>query len=511
MRAPKRASHRWPLVAITTLLGVVFLLPLILEPADVQKYYLALVLTALTLVPLIVRGTSGTLDLFEPIIPISMLIGLSYGVRAMYLAYAPATLEPILTGRLPFYDYIDRGLVVAIAAYCALLAGYYIVAAPLRIRPLAHTRFGRSGWPTSNVDIRKVAVLLGLAVLGSMLAPGQLGGEVSGTTTFVGILANLAQVTACVLALYIGSGDRRLWLRAVVWGIALPLAVWQSLVMAAKAYVLQLLYILLAARHYAKRPVRLPAFVAAAVLAALVIFPIVNVFRGAGYVRQQEAFGAPTAMGGRITQLVTVLASMGIRDYVQFAGEGLLSRSTGVDTLSLLLKYDVSEQLGNPSAYALIPIYAFVPRLVWPDKPVLDQGTRFGQLLLVPTFEGRELAASFGIYHFGDLFLSFGLAGLLFGMCAMGCVYRLTYRFFDPMHSNDLGIKFLYILVLWAMVNGFESDIPSTYSNLLKSLAVWAVIKVWLNQRQPFRLPAAPGVQPPPEFFATGMPSRVPR
>jgi hypothetical protein len=90
-------------------------------------------------------------------------------------------------------------------------------------------------------------------------------------------------------------------------------------------------------------------------------------------------------------------------------------------------------------------------------------------------------------------------------------MYRLVYRFFDPMHSNDLGIKFLYILVLWAMVNGFESDIPSAYSNLLKSLAVWAAIKVWLNQRQPIRLPAAPGVQSSPGFFATGMPSRVPR
>ena len=70
-------------------------------------------------------------------------------------------------------------------------------------------------------------------------------------------------------------------------------------------------------------------------------------------------------------------------------------------------------------------------------------------------------------------------------MCLLGCLYRLFYKFLDPLNSQDLGFKFLYILVLWDMVSGFQTDIPSTYANLLKSLVVWIAIKVWLNEPLP--------------------------
>ena len=158
-----------------------------------------------------------------------------------------------------------------------------------------------------------------------------------------------------------------------------------------------------------------------------------------------------------------------------------MSRSTGIDALSLLLKYDVSRELGNPTAYLYIPVYAFIPRVIWPTKPVLNQGTRFGRLLVNPTFEGADIITSFGIFHIGDLLVSFGVAGVLIGMCVLGCVYRLVYKFFDPLNSPDLGVKFLYIFLLWDLVNGFEGDIPSAYANMLKSLLVWVLMKSWLN------------------------------
>ena len=34
------------------------------------------------------------------------------------------------------------------------------------------------------------------------------------------------------------------------------------------------------------------------------------------------------------------------------------------------------------------------------------------------------------------------------------------------------------------MVNGFESDIPTIYGNVLKSMVIWALIKMWLNGRR---------------------------
>ena len=59
----------------------------------------------------------------------------------------------------------------------------------------------------------------------------------------------------------------------------------------------------------------------------------------------------------------------------------------------------------------------------------------------------------------------------------------LIYRFFDPLNSPDLGMKFLYIFVLWNIVSGFQGDIPSHYANTLRSLLLWVPLKIWLNAR----------------------------
>ena len=481
---PKRASRGRALVSVTALIGGVLLLPVLLPPADTQKYYLALLLTALTLLPIVARAAAGTLDAFEPIISISALIGLSYGIRAMYIAYEPVTIEPIIRGRLPFYDYIDRGLILAIAAYCSLLVGYFIVGAIVRVKPLAEWRLARTPW-ASRLDGRKIAVLITLGTVSTAVYRTQLNEEVTGATTLLGTLANMVQISTCVVALYLSAGDTRLWLRVVAWGITLPLAAWQSVAFASKTSFLQFLYIVVAARHYAKRRVGIVYLALAAVLAVLLVFPIVGMLRGAAVTGERPELGRGAGIRGQVSEVAAQFSRMSPAVYVQYAAEGLLSRATGIDTLSLLLKYDMSEELGDPASYAYIPAYAFIPRVVWPDKPVLDQATRFGRLLLIATFEGAQSNTAFGITHIGDLLVSFGIPGVLIGMCVVGCFYRLTYKFFDPQHTPDLGIKFLYVTILWSMVNGFEGDIPSTYANLLKSVAVWWALKLWLNERHP--------------------------
>ena len=95
-RPVQPATHRHeklvPLqvVGIALLLGISLLMPVLMPAANAQVYYIAAVLTLLTCVPLVLGVMSGKLDVFEPIIPISALIGLAFGIRAMYLAYEPA-------------------------------------------------------------------------------------------------------------------------------------------------------------------------------------------------------------------------------------------------------------------------------------------------------------------------------------------------------------------------------------------------------------------------------------
>lgn len=483
MRVPARAHRdRSPeIVTLSLLLTALFMAPLMLPPADTQSYYLALVLTTLTALPLLIRIASGTLDPFEPIIPLSILIGLAFGARTMYLAYDPVTMFPLRTGQLRADEFIGSALLLTIAAYCSLLAGYFVIAGPLRLPTLGGG--GRWGtWARSSLKKHQLALLLGLAAIATVINQPVLSSEVTGGTTPTAVLSSLVQLTGCVLALHIAAGDPRLWLRLALWGVALPLAVWQSLTFGAKTPLLLLLYAMMAAYHYGRRRVPLRALVAGVVLSIIVVFPVINAYRSppGRYVEPLPSEG----LIGQITAFPSSFEGLTPGGYMQYAAEGVLSRSTGIDALSLLLKYDVSQELGNSTAYWSIPLYAFVPRVIWPTKPILEQGGEAGRLLAVPSFEGMYSISSYGIFHIGDLFVTFGVAGVLIGMCVLGCLYRLIYKWFDPLHQRDLGVQFLYIFVLWSVVNGFESDVPSVYASLLRSLVVWVPLKIWLNHRR---------------------------
>lgn len=473
------------LIAAAAMLTILFFTPLFLSPADLRTYYLALLLTTVTMLPLAVRMASGTLDVFEPIIPISLLIGLAFGFRAMYLAYAPATLLSLEVGILHFADFTGDALQLALAAYLALLLGYYVLAALIPVTP-CWTWASRRRW-APRLSAGRFLPVLAVGVLGTALARITAPGEVTAVTSTAGILANFVQVAGCVLALHMAGGDGRRWLRLALWGVILPLVIWQSMTLAAKGPVILFVYVLLAAYHYAKRPIRTLTLLGTVAALILIVFPVVAAYRIASNysVDRTISLSSMQRTAGELASTsvsaVGTLAEMPPAEYAQFAAESAVGRFSGIDALSLLLKYDVAAELVDPVHYLYIPLYAFVPRIIWPDKPVLQPGTMFGRLLLDPTSSGAEWNSSFGFFHIGDLYMTFGFVGMLIGMAVLGCIYRVLYRLFDPQRCRDLGLTFIYILLLWAVVGGFESDIPGVYSNVLKLLALWTAVKLWLN------------------------------
>ena len=476
-----------PVVAPAFLLAGVAFLPFAMRPDHVTTYFLALLLTVLTLLPIVTRLAAGTLDVFEPIILISALIGLDFGVRSMYLAYEPATLQSLRLGPHPYEDYIERALILMTAAYVSLLAGYYVVSRAIRFAPSRRTV---SIWPASRVSGVKVATLLvvGAATTAVRIQLGDVNGmsafnDVTETTFILNQLSFGGQYVACILALYIAAGDSRRWLRLTILLGALPLCVFQSLVFGTKTAALLPLYAIVAARHYVKRPLQLSVLVAGAVITMLVVFPPLNAFRSNERGTFVSSRSGAAEFARSVAFIPTYFAGMGVSDYLALAGESVMARATGIDSLSLLMKYDQFHELGDGSSYLNIPLYAFVPRLLWPDKPTVNRGGQFGSLFVVPIEEAANSFTSFGVFHTGDLLASFGVIGVLIGLCLLGCLYRVTYNFFDPRHSLDLGTKFIYIFLLWNMINGFESDIPTVYGNILKSLIVWTAIKMWMNVR----------------------------
>jgi hypothetical protein len=477
-----------PALGAVALFGLLVLTSLLVRPERAALYYLALLLAGLALLPLVVRAVAGTLDLFEPIIPISLLIVLAYSVRTMYIAYVPRSIG---FGSLAYDDQIAAALLLTMAAYLALVFGYYVLGGALRPKPMSERWFAGRRWAPA-LPGWKILVLLGIGTYATRVAAASGTGlqDVTAATTLIGFAASSLQIAACILALHAAAGHASPWLRFFVWGVAVPLAAWQALTLGGKAYLLSVVYIVIAARHYVSQRTRLGIVLAITGVAVLTVFPIINVLRV-----DDPRTVARGALVERVAAVLDGFAGMTPAEYMRFAAENTMTRFNGVDALALSMKYNVSDELGNPMAYAYIPFYAFVPRLVWPDKPVLDQGVRFGQILLIGGFAGASSVTSIGMYHLADLFVSFGAIGVLIGMMVLGCLYRLVYAFLDPLHTPDAGVKFLYILVLWAMVSGFETDVPTVYSGLLKFLPLWMAIKLWMSRPLPstaLRRPAAP-------------------
>jgi hypothetical protein len=81
-------------------------------------------------------------------------------------------------------------------------------------------------------------------------------------------------------------------------------------------------------------------------------------------------------------------------------------------------------QWGDTMSYAM---YAFVPRLLWPNKPSVSRGAWFTTYLGGAARE-EEATTSTGISATGELYWNFGVPGVAVGMCGIGLLYGLLWR-----------------------------------------------------------------------------------
>ena len=125
-----------------------------------------------------------------------------------------------------------------------------------------------------------------------------------------------------------------------------------------------------------------------------------------------------------------------------------------VDTSGLLL--------GETMKYAA---YAFIPRLIWPDKPTVTRGAWFStQLGLFDT--EADATTSIGMTAVGELYWNFGVFGVLIGMLAVGCFQGILWRLAGSDPRGKPIHMLLYVTVMLSM-----TDMPEAVT-VFASLAV---------------------------------------
>ena len=126
------------------------------------------------------------------------------------------------------------------------------------------------------------------------------------------------------------------------------------------------------------------------------------------------------------------------------------------------------EMLNGEEKVWLAPIYPFIPRFLWPEKPVLNKGQRLSMLL------GRGSESSSALTPIGDLYALYGTYGVVAGMFFWGGCLQAYQNAMSrkPMTERRL---FVYMLMLLQLI-GFEVDFTALIASCVQSLLVVIII-----------------------------------
>ena len=115
--------------------------------------------------------------------------------------------------------------------------------------------------------------------------------------------------------------------------------------------------------------------------------------------------------------------------------------------------------------------YAFIPRVLWPDKPTVTRGTWFSTYLGAFRDED-EATTSIGMTAIGELYWNFGLGGVVIGMLAIGCFIGVLWR----MAGADPRAKPMHMLLYVSLMLGM-SDMPEAITVLVSLVVLFLTFK----------------------------------
>jgi hypothetical protein len=151
--------------------------------------------------------------------------------------------------------------------------------------------------------------------------------------------------------------------------------------------------------------------------------------------------------------------------------------------------------LGDTMKYAS---YAFIPRLLWPDKPTVTRGGWFTAYLGLFDTEA-DATYSIGMTAVGELYWNFGTLGVLVGMLGIGCLLGGLWRMAGADPSGKPLHMLLYVAVMLNMPDMAEAVtvISSAVGSLILFKAAFIAVDVvsGLRATDPSILPRFPTVR----------------
>ena len=433
---------------------------------------LATVVAALALIPFAVAWLRGALDPGEPIFGVAIIYFLLFSGRALYIQADPIALSNFSAH--PYGDALQTALVLAVAGFILLLAGYYAPfggAIAARLPQLAGV-FSTTGTKARVFVLLAIGVgtqlVLTLAYGQTFFAEGQ--GVNRNNENFLlqlGYFSNYGLAVAAIAAANARAAGRGGFWRNPFLLAGCAAAAVVGLLYSQKSNVISAAVIVSLVYNYRVRRIPLRLAVGVAFVVLFLVFPLISTQRA---LREEGYLSGSSATSDRLTSGAGGVVASFVADPTQFAREAygsLIARENGVDSLALIIKYTpVLGQYKSPAQFLQIPAMAYIPRFAWPGKPVLS-GTEFGEKYL-----GYFGPASISITNFGDFYIHGGLWVLLCGAFVLGLFYRILYAWLVRDGRLTDSALLLYVVFATTIFETVDANVVTTYAQLAKSLPI---------------------------------------
>lgn len=262
--------------------------------------------------------------------------------------------------------------------------------------------------------------------------------------------------------------------QVLFWMVFVPECFW-GLLSGMKGTLLQNFLLVGVVSSLTERKVK-KGWLVASLLGLIIVYPFSMRYRD--LIRSRTHEGMNLSGAAQISSLALDEATRDASTLTAWLGSGAsatLSRLNLLQSFALVMSLrSRATLLKGDERWWMLPVYPFVPRFLWPTKPILDKGRRFSVAL------GRGGETSTAVTYPGDLLFEYGLPGLLLGMVFFGLVAQwLTDRFSVPGSKRSL---FVYTGMFITVFSVTELDAFDFWCTLIRyavllSLIAWAIYR----------------------------------
>lgn len=120
------------------------------------------------------------------------------------------------------------------------------------------------------------------------------------------------------------------------------------------------------------------------------------------------------------------------------------------------------------------------PRFIWKDKPIISfQGNEFGRRYGL--ISDSDFNTNVGPTMVGDLYMNFGILGIMGGLFVVGFIFRFIRDLFISHSAIVPGGVMIYALVWPDLIKGMENDIASVFAGAVKLILFAYLIHLCLT------------------------------